>query len=308
MWLSEFQIIHLKMAMIRCQSPGWYHDDPDILAISLRVSHKPLILHLPPSMLPLLLSYCFCECLHHPPSCAFQKRGSPCNSSPTLTPSQPARVLNVSPVQTPLCTSIPGKPITVCWAPPFALVPLPSAPHLLAASKLDYVLFLLKTLQQLPLSLRTKPAHPPGHGPQTLPDPPLPTCPDTPSPAFFLLPHKFPPSFSTHQGVGPQLPPAWNALPRSLHTAPSSSSIQLRDETPPKEALPDYPVSGSLEPSPPPHSLSFSCTTCHNLQLYIYVFVYLFIICPPPTKAVSFTREGARAALLSPVYPESGPS
>lgn len=105
----SFRSLIYKMGMIRCQSPGWYHDDPDILAISLRMSHKPLILHLPPSLLSLGLSYCLCECLHHSSSCAFQKRGSPCDSSPTPTPSQPARVLSVSPIQTPLCTSIPDQ-------------------------------------------------------------------------------------------------------------------------------------------------------------------------------------------------------
>lgn len=53
------------------------------------------------------------------------------------------------------------------------------------------------------------------------------------------------------------------------------------------------------------YSLIPLVTICNYTSMCLFTCL---LSVPTPTKAVSFTREGARAALLTPGYPESGPS
>lgn len=112
----SFRSFICKMGMIRCQSLGWYHNDPDILAISLRMSHKPLILHLSPSLLPLLLCSCLCECLTIHPAVHSRNAGAPA-TPPRLSP-HPSQHECSTDLQSKLLSAPPSqaKPITVCWA------------------------------------------------------------------------------------------------------------------------------------------------------------------------------------------------
>lgn len=68
-----------------CQSSDCDHWHPDILAVSPRCPMNSSRVHVFPKPTPLLQCPCFCGCLHHWPSCADRKPGSP------VTPPHPTQ-------------------------------------------------------------------------------------------------------------------------------------------------------------------------------------------------------------------------